>query len=85
MLVDILCCRFKIGKYGPHKSSREPLLENNADGEGTDQSLNSLYSNNEFAESFKPVNLTEATDRQYRDEILSANVVNQDVYQDTVR
>ena len=78
MLVDILCCRFKVGKYGQSKSSREPLLENHSDG--SKKGVNSLYNNSEFTQSFNPVNLAEPNNTPYGDSVLSNDSVSQELY-----
>lgn len=59
MLVDILCCRFKIGKYGMRQSSREPLLENHPGSDTSDLSGMNLYNNTDLNALSNPVHLAE--------------------------
>ena len=56
IVVDILCCRFKVGKYN-NKQKGEPLLTQGSDSDLLKMKENSLYS--QYDQSFNPVHLAE--------------------------
>ncbi|XP_053384719.1 endoplasmic reticulum-Golgi intermediate compartment protein 2-like isoform X2 [Mercenaria mercenaria] len=58
VIVDVLCCRFKLGKYNNEKKG-EPLLAQGTESDGFKPQQNSLYT--EFDQSYNPVHLAEQT------------------------